>query len=122
MEQIFQAYGLSKETVTVIMMFYKNTKVMLRPPDSDTDFFDVVAGVFQGDTLASYMFIICLDYELRTSIDLKKKKKKKKKKGLIFKNTRSWPYPAETMTADYADELALPSNTTDQAESLLFSL
>ena len=39
----------------------------------ETDFFDIVAGVQQGDTSTPYMFIICLDYVLRTSIDLKKK-------------------------------------------------
>ena len=37
--------------------------------DGDTDYFDIVAGVLQGDTLALYLFIICLDYVLRTSID-----------------------------------------------------
>ena len=35
----------------------------------DTDYIDIVACVLQGDTLASYPFIICLDYVLRTSID-----------------------------------------------------
>ena len=29
---------------------------------SPTDYFDIVAGVLQGDTLAPYLFIICLDY------------------------------------------------------------
>ena len=38
----------------------------------ETHYFDMVAGVLQGDTLAPYLFIICLDYELRTSIDLMK--------------------------------------------------
>ena len=51
------------------MMLYKNTKVKLRSPDGDTDYFDIVAGVLQGDTLASYLFIICLDDVLRTSTD-----------------------------------------------------
>ena len=41
----------------------------VRSPDGDTDFFDIIAGVLQGDTLAPYLFIICLDYVLRTSID-----------------------------------------------------
>ena len=30
------------------MMFYRNMKVMVRPPDEDMDFFDIVAGVRQG--------------------------------------------------------------------------
>ena len=37
--------------------------------DGDTDYFDIVAGVLKGDTLAPYLFIICLDYVLRKSID-----------------------------------------------------
>ena len=40
-----------------------------RSPDGDTEYFDIVAGVLQRDTLAPYLFIICLDYVLRTSID-----------------------------------------------------
>ena len=35
----------------------------------NTDYFDIVAGVLQGNTLAPYLFIIYLDYVLRTSID-----------------------------------------------------
>ena len=62
-----------KKPVAAILMLYKNTKVKVRSPDGDTDYFDIVEGVLQGDTLASYLFIICLDYELRTSIDLMKK-------------------------------------------------
>ena len=63
-EQILRAYGLQKETVAAIMILYRNTKVK----DGDTDYFDIAARV-QGDTLAPYLFIICLDYVLRTSID-----------------------------------------------------
>ena len=46
------------------MMLYKNTKVNVHSSDGDTDYFDIVAGVLQGDTLAPYLFIICLDYVL----------------------------------------------------------
>ena len=69
MEQILLAYGQPKETVAAIMILYRNTKVKVRSPDGDTEYFDIVAGVLQGDTLAPYLFIICLDYVLRTSID-----------------------------------------------------
>ena len=80
MEQILLVYGLPKETVAAIMMLYKNTIVKVRSLDGDTDYFDIVAGVLQRDTLAPYLFIICLDYVLRTSIEngftLAKKRKK----------------------------------------------
>ena len=35
MEQILLAYGLPKETITAIMMLYKNTKVKVHSPDRD---------------------------------------------------------------------------------------
>ena len=66
MEQILLAYGIPKETVAAITILYRNTKVKVRSPDGDTEYFDIVAGVLQGDTLAPYHFIICLDYVLRT--------------------------------------------------------
>ena len=53
-EQILLAYNLPRETVVAIMMLYKNMKVKLRSLDGDTDFFDIVSGVLQGDTLAPY--------------------------------------------------------------------
>ena len=48
------AHSLPKETVAAIMMLYKNTKVKVHSPDGDTDYFDIIAGVLQGDTLAPY--------------------------------------------------------------------
>ena len=68
MEEILLAYGLQKETVAAIMILYRNTKVKVRSPDGDTEYFDMVAGILQGDMLSPYLFIICLDYVLRTSI------------------------------------------------------
>ena len=83
----------------------------------ETDYFDIVAGVLQGDTLAPYLFIICLDYVLRTSID------KMKGNGFKLTNERSRRYPAHTITdTDYADDIVLLANTPAQAETLLHSL
>ena len=53
MEQILLGYGLPEEIVAAIMMLYRNNMV------KDTVYFDIVAGVLQGDTLAPYLFIIC---------------------------------------------------------------
>ena len=47
-------YYLPKETVAAIMILYRNTKVKVRSPDGDTEYFDIVAGVLQGDTSSVY--------------------------------------------------------------------
>ena len=54
------------------MTLNKNTKVKVRSPDGDTDYFDIEAGVLQGDTSIQYLFIICLVYVLTMCIDLMK--------------------------------------------------
>ena len=51
------------------MMLYKNTKVKIHSLDGDTDFYDIVAGVLQEDTLAP----ISVHNLPRTLIDLMKK-------------------------------------------------
>ena len=96
------------------MILYRNTKVKVHSPDGDTDYFDIVAGVLQGDTLAPYLFIICLDYVLRTSID------KIKENGFELIKKRSRRYPAKTITD--ADYKAILANTPIQAETLLHTL
>ena len=83
----------------------------------ETDFFDIVANVLQGETLASYVFIICIDSVLRTSIDWMKEN------GFTLKKARSRRYPVQTITdADDSDNRALPENTPAQAETLLYCL
>ena len=94
MEQILLAYRLPKETVAAVMILYRNIKVKV--PDGDTNYFDIVAGVLRGDALAPYLFIICLDYVLRTFID------KIKENGFKLTKERSRRYPAKTITdADF---------------------
>ena len=89
----------------------------VRSPDGDTEYFNIVAGVLQRDMLAPYLFIICLDYVLRTSID------KIKENSFELTKKRSRRYPAKTITdANYADDIAILANTPNEAETLLHSL
>ena len=117
MEQILLAYGLPKETVAAITILHRNTKVKVRSPDGDTEYFDIIAGLRQGDTLTPYHFILCLDYVLRKSID------KIRENGFEVTKKRSRWYPAKTITdANYADDIAILANTPNHAETLLHSL
>ena len=88
MEQILLAYGLPKETITALIMLYKNSKAMVCATNGNTNF-DIVTGVLEGDTLASYLFIICLDCILKTSNKRKwfHNLKKKDKKQMISHET-----------------------------------
>ena len=68
MEKLKMEYGLSNETVTVIIVLQKhksNGSLTLW----DSDFFNFVVGVSQVDTFGPYLVIICLVYEQRTMID-----------------------------------------------------
>ena len=74
--------------------------VKVRSPDEDTNFFDIVAYVLQGDTLAPYLFLICLNYVLQTSIDLMKEN------GFSLEKARISRYTAQSITdTDFADSL-----------------
>ena len=97
-------------------MQYKNMKVKVRSPDGDTDYFNIIASVLQGDVLAPYLFIICPDYELRTSTDLKKENGFKRAK----KEAEDTPH--KLLGTQTTPITALIENTPTQAESLLHSL
>ena len=69
--RIPQSSSLSAHSSAVFYSHIHDTRfwIKVRSLDGDTDYFDIVAGVQQEDILALYLFIICLDYVLITSID-----------------------------------------------------
>ena len=76
-----------------------------------------VSEVLQGDTLAPYLFIICLDYVLRTSID------KIRENSFELTKKRGRRCPAKTIAdADYAGGMAVFANAPNQAGTLLYGL
>ena len=58
--EILLAYGVPKKLVDAIHILYKDTMTQVITPDGETDFFQITAGVLQGDTLAPYLFIVAL--------------------------------------------------------------
>ena len=99
------------------MILYRKNKVKVRSPDGNTYYFDIVAEVLQGDTIAACHFIICIDYMFRTSIN------KTKENGFELRKKRNRTYSANIINdADYADDIAILANAPAQGETLQHSL
>ena len=90
---------------------------MVRSPDGDTPFFEITTGVLQGYTLSQFLFIICIDYILKTSLD------NDRELGFTLTKRRSIRYHAEQITdTDYTDDIAVTSNTLNDANTLLLKM
>ena len=50
--KILGAYGIPDELVKAISLLYENTPAKILSPNGDTEFFNTLAGVLQGDALA----------------------------------------------------------------------
>ena len=117
MKNILSAYGIPTETVEAIMILYRETRSMVRSPDVDTPYFEITTGVLQGDTLAPFLFIICLDYVLRKSLD------DSKHLVITIKKRMSNRHPAIYITdTDYADDLAITSDNVEDANIMLHKI
>ena len=118
MLKILKAYGIPDLIVEAIGKMYENTRAKVISPDGETDLFDNLAGVLQGDTLAPYLFVIVLDYALRMAID-------GKEEALGFhlerrKSRRNGPVVVTEL--DFADDIALLSMDIRQVQELLESV
>ena len=99
------------------MITYKNTKSIVRTDDGDTEFINISGGVLQCDTLAPFLFIICLDYVLKKALD----RHNDIRFTLIEKRIKR--YPAIKMKdVDYADALAIVTDKTNEAIILLHKI
>ena len=66
------------------MIFHKSMKAMVSLSDGNTDFFNIVVEVLQGDALVPRTFTICQDFHI-SNVNISNLKKKwfhtKKKQG-----------------------------------------
>ena len=115
MVKILKAYGVPTNLLRAIQSMYSGTRAKVVTPDGNTDEFDILAGVMQGDTLAPFIFIVVLDFALRRAIS-----GHKVDLGFTLTPRRSSRYPAVALTdLDFADDISLLSNSTSQAQELL---
>ena len=118
MFEILRAYGIPSTIVNAIKLIYENSSAQVLTPDGETTFFDIISGIFQGDTLAPFLFIIVLDYALKQAF-----KMSNSACGITIEPRRSARHP-EVRIRDlaYADDIALLSTSLQLAESLLHSV
>jgi len=115
MFKILRAYGIPDKIVDAIAAMYKDIQARVITPDGETELFDIVAGVLQGDTLAPYLFAIVLDYVMRKAID-----GREEELGFHLVKRKSRRVGPVTITdTDFADDIALISELMSQAQELL---
>ena len=112
--KILRAYGIPDAIVQLISRLYTGTKAKVVTADGITEVFDILAGVLQGDTLAPYLFIIVVDYIMTVAID------DVSDPGFTLKPARSRRVAAEKLAdVEFADDVALVTDTMDEAKLLL---
>ena len=119
MLQILRVYHIPEKQIDAIGLLYRGKKARVMRPDGETDFFEIQAGILQGDALAPYIFAIVLDYAIRRGIDGREEK-------LGFKIDRrrgSRHHQIVVITdTDFADDIAITSDEIHQAQEMLASV
>ena len=115
MLRILNAYGKPRQITEGIGNMYNKTMAKVIYPDGETELFEILAGVLQGDTLAPYLFVIVMDYALRMAIE-----GKEEDLGFQLSKRRSRRVGPDIVTDfDFDDDKALLSEELYQAQELL---
>ena len=117
LEAVLKAYQIPEKIVKAVMSLYANPSARVRTADGLSNTFHLKQGVLQGDTLAPYLFVIVMDYIMRSATE--------GKEALAFTLIRDSPtthhitrhssmsqlFPTTISVGDlgYADDYALSS-------------
>ena len=112
--KILLAYDIPKVIVDVIGLLYTNMKAWVITPDGMTSYFDIKAGVLQGDMPAPYLFIIAVDYCMRQAM------KSHPEYGFAINLAKSKRIKADKISdLEFVDDIALMADSTEEAADLL---
>ena len=113
---VLRAYNVPEKLVTAVMALYHNTYAAVITPDGLTDPFSTTSGVLQGDTLAPFLFVLVLDWVLRTSLP-------SNDDGFqLCRRTSSRHLEKRLAFLAYADDLALLASDANGAQRQLDAL
>lgn len=68
LKQIIQLYGVPDNLAGPAMALYNGTTATVRTPEGPTAPFTTTSGILQGDTLAPFLFVMVMDFVLRTAL------------------------------------------------------
>ena len=102
--------------IEAVYALYRNTDAMVTTSDGPTEQFPTSSGVLQGDSLAPFVFIIIMDWIIRTAIP-------DDSRGFILERRRSTRYPEKRLSIlAYADDLVLLASDMASAQGMLCDL
>ena len=115
MMAILRAYDIPEKLVQAISLMYDKTRARVITPDGETEFFEILAGVLQGDTLAPFLFAIVLDYAMRQALN-----GREEELGFKIERRRSRRHrPVVVTDTDFADDIALLCEGIEEAQEML---
>ena len=110
---VLRAYNVPAQLVTAIMAVYQDTRAAVVTPDGLSDIFYTSSGILQGDTLAPFLFVILLDWVLRTALP-------SPDDGFLLQRRVGRRTPEKRLSVlAYADDLVLLSSTAEGAQRQL---
>ena len=108
-------YGVPEQLISTIGLLYAGRKAKVLSPGGETEYFLILAGVLQGDTLAPYIFTIMIDYAMRQAIG-----NDALELGFKINRKRSRRHNPNVITdLDFADDIALVAEELEQAQDFL---
>ena len=115
MMKILWAYGIPEQLVNAIGKLYEESQAKVLSTDGETDYFKILAGVLQGDTLAPYLVDIVIDYVMKRAIG-----DKAYELGFTLYLRKSHRVHSVNVTdLCFVDDIALLANNYQQSQELL---
>ena len=113
---VLRAYNVPEQLIAAVMALYHDTRAAVITPDGLSNYFRTTSGVLQGDTLAPFLFVLVLDWVLRTDLP-------SNEDGFLLCRRTSSRHPEKRLALlAYADDLALLASSAEGAQRLLDNL
>ena len=101
--RIMGSYGILPKLVRLVQAMYKGSKCAVIDGGGKTDWFDIKSGVRQGCVMSGFLFLLVIDWVMRKTL----------RAGDI---EIRWRFTDKLEDLDFADDLALSSNTRRQLQ------